>query len=44
MGAQMLNSDPNQNSWTIKDKRNIFLDFPYLGKLKKKFKNFLRIL
>ena len=29
MGAQMLSSDPAQNFWTVKDKRNIFLDFPY---------------
>ena len=43
MGAQMLNSDPNQNSWTIKDKRNIFLDFPYPWKVKNKnSKNFFK--
>ena len=36
MGAQMLCSDPNQNLWTIKDKRNIFLDFPYPWYVKEK--------
>ncbi len=36
MGAQMLCSDPNQNQWTIKDKRNIFLDFPYPWNVKEK--------
>ena len=47
MGAQMLNSDPNQNLWTAKDKRNIRLDFPYPWKLKDKnsklfFKNSIK--